>query len=179
MSLLRQLYHKRLVRRERMSRGKVGLARAPFERGAVGNYSASFTPRARIDRKHHPIDTFKGLVEANDEVVSLITREREPACIVCGSTEELTNGHLFSRRYYSTRFDVTPDGNCQVQCWGCNKRHQHDKDPYTFAFVRRFGGEAHARVRDRAFNGEKPTKLELRETLDSNRALLRQMRKAH
>lgn len=137
-----------------------------------------FIPRHRLDRRHHPVDTFKGLMEANDEVVSLITRARESSCIVCGSTEELTNGHLFSRRYYATRFDVSEDGNCHVQCWGCNKAHQRNKDPYTFAFVRLFGGEAHAKVRDRAFSGEKFTTLQLRELLDSNRALLRTMKKA-
>lgn len=146
-----------------------------MRRGPGPQRSGTFTPRARIDRAHHPVATFKGLVEANDEVVSLITRQREPACICCGSTEELTNGHLFSRRHHSTRFDVTPDGNCHTQCWPCNKRHQSEKDPYTFAFVRLFGGAAHARVRDRAFNGEKFTKIQLREMLDSNRALLRSM----
>lgn len=119
----------------------------------------------------------RGLHRGFDEVVSLITRKREPACICCGSTEELTNGHLFSRRHYATRFDVTPDGNCHTQCWPCNKRHQSNKDPYTFAFVKRFGGAAHASVRDRAYNGDKPTALQLREMLDSNRALLREMSK--
>jgi len=154
-------------------------SRGEKELSEKGNYGSAFEPRHRLDRKHHPIDTFKGLMEANDEVVSLITRRREPACIVCGSTEELTNGHLFSRRHYATRFDVTPDGNCHTQCAGCNRRHQRNKDPYTFAFVRRFGSEAHARVRDRALApGVKFTVIELRGMLDSNRALLRSMAKA-
>jgi len=172
VTLPRKAHHKTFKPR------KAPLGRSPFRRGVAGNYSSTFKPRHRLNRGHHPIDTFKGLVEANDEVVSLITRGRETECICCGSTEELTNGHLFSRRHHATRFDVTEDGNCHTQCWPCNKRHQSNKDPYTFAFVRRFGSEALARVRDRALSGEKFTKDELRRMLDSNRELLRMMRKA-
>jgi hypothetical protein len=167
------------------SRGKSRLARAPFRRDGVDNYGGTPRPRTKpLNRSgihakpYHSIDTHKGLVDANDEVVSYITREREPACIVCGSTEDLTNGHLFSRRYHATRFDVTEDGNCHVQCWGCNKAHQFNRNPYTFAFVKRFGAEAHAKVRDRAFSGQKFTQIELREMLESNRALLRTMKRA-
>lgn len=51
---------RRWTRNDYMGRGDKGLSRTRVE-------SATFTPRARIDRKHHPIDTFKGLVEANGE----------------------------------------------------------------------------------------------------------------
>lgn len=132
--------------------------------------------RSRLkSRPYHSLDTRRGLIDGNDQVVSLITRKREPACICCGSTENLTNGHLFSRRHHATRWDVTADGNCHTQCWNCNFNHIGNPDPYTFAFVREFGAEAHARVRDRAFGGQRFTTPELREMFDANRELLRSM----
>ena len=42
-------------------------------------------------------------------------------CFTCGKIDhwkKLQNGHFQSRRHYSTRWDE--NGNCQVQCAGCN-----------------------------------------------------------
>lgn len=76
-----------------------------------------------------------------DTLVSKIIRARDGACVVCGTTERLQNGHLFSRQSYSTRWDIRPDGNCHTQCSGCNLRHEHDPAAYTLWYIRKFGLE--------------------------------------
>lgn len=73
------------------------------------------------------------LVEECDRLFSLIIRGRDDnTCVTCGSKEQPTNGHLWSRTAYSTRWDYE---NCWCQCWGCNLKHEYD--PYNFQeFVR-------------------------------------------
>jgi len=73
--------------------------------------------------------------------VSLYVREREPWCVVCGSTERLTNGHIFSRASYSLRWDIRRDGNSQTQCWGCNYRHEFDHYPYFNWYIEKYSKE--------------------------------------
>ena len=79
------------------------------------------------------------IVDALDREVSRAIRARGN-CICCGS-KEVTNGHLFTRSAYSTRWDVGLDGNCQPQCKGCNMRHEYDPYPYTAWYIARFGLE--------------------------------------
>ena len=61
--------------------------------------------------------------------------------MVCGSPNHLQNGHLFSRVSYSTRWDISEDGNCHTQCRGCNLRHEIDFYPYSNWYVEKFGQE--------------------------------------
>lgn len=72
-------------------------------------------------------------------------------CVVCGSTERPTCGHMFSRRHMSTRWDIHHGGNCYVQCWTCNFHHgglgkpgmgPSDKYPYWKWFIDRYGQDA-------------------------------------
>lgn len=81
----------------------------------------------------------KSLVKKLDVAVSLYIRNRDKACVVCGSTEKLSNGHVFSRVAYSTRWDTSEDGNCHCQCWSCNFRHEHDAYPYNNWYIIKFG----------------------------------------
>ena len=69
----------------------------------------------------------KTLVRKLDQLVSLIVRTRDKACINKGCTarDNFTCGHLFSRVAYSTRWDL---GNCYKQCLAHNLRHEYD--PY-------------------------------------------------
>ena len=83
----------------------------------------------------------KTLVKKCDKIVSLYIRARDKYCVVCGSPERLTNGHLFSRTAYSTRWDITKDGNCHCQCWGCNYRHEFDPYPYMQWYRSNFGSK--------------------------------------
>jgi hypothetical protein len=80
----------------------------------------------------------RSLVKKLDAIVSQYIRARDKKCVVCGSTEKLTNGHLFSRQAYSTRWDEV---NCHCQCWGCNYRHEFDYYPYEQWFKNKYGEE--------------------------------------
>jgi hypothetical protein len=85
----------------------------------------------------------KTIVKALDTAVSKYVRTRDGRCVVCGTTENLTNGHLFSRVAYSTRWDIEPDGNCHTQCLSDNLTHEFDPHPYTRWYISRFGLEAY------------------------------------
>jgi len=65
----------------------------------------------------------KRIVKRLDEAVSKYVRERDKFCVVCGSDYRLGNGHIFTRKNYSTRWDISDDGNCHTQCWSCNFYH--------------------------------------------------------
>ena len=78
----------------------------------------------------------KGLVKKLDALVSQIVRIRDKKCVVCNSTDKLGCGHLFTRRYYSTRWDLQ---NCHAQCWKCNFSHEHDPYPFTNFYINKFG----------------------------------------
>ena len=79
------------------------------------------------------------VVKRLDDVTSKYIRERDAKCVQCQTTENLTNGHVFSRRSYSTRWDISKDGNCHTQCWGCNFRHSKDNYEYFHWYVKKFG----------------------------------------
>jgi hypothetical protein len=83
----------------------------------------------------------KGVVKKLDAVVSKFIIQRDKRCVTCGSADQPNNGHLFTRTAYSTRWDVTPDGNCHQQCWPCNFRHEHDPYPFTNWYIGTFGKE--------------------------------------
>ena len=78
----------------------------------------------------------KGLVKKLDKLVSQIVILRDKKCVVCNSTNRLGCGHLFTRRYYSTRWDLQ---NCHAQCWKCNFKHELDPYPFTDFYLTKFG----------------------------------------
>ena len=81
----------------------------------------------------------KSLIKKLDELTSKIVLCSRH-CVTCGSTNKLTNSHLFSRRNLATRWDIEKDGNCQCQCWPCNFKHTaRDSQPYTNWYIKMFG----------------------------------------
>lgn len=74
-----------------------------------------------------------------DKLVSQIVNKRDEKCVTCGSIEQPTCGHLFSRSHYSTRWDLM---NCFKQCWPCNFKHEFDWKPFNDWFENKFGKEA-------------------------------------
>jgi len=109
----------------------------------------------------------KALIKKIDHVVSEITIKREPQCVMCGSTEKLGNGHIFSRKHLATRFDVTPDGNCHTQCWKHNYGHVYSTYPYNNWYVKKFGIEKFDALYQRWNTVSKIKTYELQELLDS------------
>jgi hypothetical protein len=77
--------------------------------------------------------TRKGIVRKLDAIVKQIVIARDGKCIVCGTTQNLTPGHLFSRVAYSTRWDLD---NVYAQCLNCNFRHESDPYPMTCAVAK-------------------------------------------
>ena len=77
-----------------------------------------------------------GYVLRCDATWSKIVRAVDGACVLCGSTERPTCGHLFSRTSYGTRYHPM---NSWQQDAGCNMRHEHDAYPYNHWFIERFG----------------------------------------
>jgi hypothetical protein len=80
--------------------------------------------------------TRKSIVKKLDIIFSLYIRAIEKKCFVCGSTENLQCGHLFSRVAFSTRWDLM---NSHTQCRNCNMRHEYDFEPYRKKFVEKYG----------------------------------------
>lgn len=78
----------------------------------------------------------KKLIRQLDEIVSKIIRKKYRACVVCGSTRNITAGHLFSRAHYSTRWDFD---NVFPQCLSDNLKHEYDPFPFYNWHVGFFG----------------------------------------
>lgn len=108
-------------------------------------------------------NTRKKLIRELDKIVSLIVRKRDGRCVVCGKVEGLTNGHLFSRSNYSTRWDFE---NCYGQCLGCNMRHEFDPYPYTRWFIGKFGLEKYDELYKKHRTVKKWKDWELQDLLD-------------
>ena len=81
----------------------------------------------------------KKLVAELDRVFSLYIRKRDKCCVLCGTTERLQCGHLFSRTAYSTRWHAA---NAHGQCAKHNLMHEHDAYPYHTWYINAFGREA-------------------------------------
>ena len=94
--------------------------------------------------------TRKGWVRKLDKLLGVIVKERDGKCIVCGTTQNLTPGHLFSRIAYSTRWDLD---NVYAQCLNCNFRHESDPYPMFEAVQENIGGKV--------FNGNLITNTEI------------------
>src|SRR3990167_10596512 len=83
--------------------------------------------------------TIKGLVRRLDKAVKEKVFERDGRdCATCGDYAT-DPGHLFTRRWYSTRWDPM---NIFPQCRACNMRHEQDPYPLMNYFIERFGKKA-------------------------------------
>lgn len=116
------------------------------------------------------------LVEALDSIVSLIVRARDKQCVLCGTRERLTCGHLFSRTNHSTRWSLL---NCHTQCVGCNMRHEHDPYPYTEWFRRKFGDEAYHALYQEFHKPVKFSDMELKAMLADYQKVYKRLVPAH
>ncbi len=105
----------------------------------------------------------KRIVKKLDEIVSKYIRLRDKKCVQCGKKENLSNGHVFSRRAYNTRWDISENGNCHTQCWGCNFSHGKDNYDYYKWYVDKFGQERFEELRLEYRESVKFTTVELEE----------------
>jgi len=108
----------------------------------------------------------KGLIKKMDSLVSKYVISRDKRCVLCASTRQLGNGHLFSRRHFSTRWDTQEDGNCQTQCWPCNFKHVRNTYPYQNWYINKFGKSKYDALYRRWNSVSRMTMPQLREKLE-------------
>ena len=106
------------------------------------------------------------VVKRLDDIVSKYIRERDKSCVQCGKKENLSNGHVFSRRAYNTRWDISKNGNCHTQCWGCNFRHSKDNYDYYNWYIEKFGMDRFNELRLEFRTPKKFLTIELEELYD-------------
>lgn len=114
----------------------------------------------------------KLVVKKLDTQMSKYIRARDKRCVTCGSTEKLTNGHLWSRQAYSTRWCEI---NCNCQCWGCNFRHEYDPYPYQEWFKKHYGEKAYHELHKKFNTPVKLHTYELEEMIQDYKEKLRQI----
>lgn len=83
--------------------------------------------------------TRKGMIKKLDKLMTeyVLVRDGE-RCVICGSRQQLGNGHYFSRSHYATRWLPL---NCHTSCWPCNFRHEFNPWPYSKFMVKTYGSE--------------------------------------
>lgn len=90
------------------------------------------------------------VIRLDDLTSRIVIKAYGPRCVTCGrQRRRLTNGHLFGRSHFSTRFDIHWGGNCYPQCWRCNTDHVADRQPYFDWYRRTFGPVALAALEQR------------------------------
>lgn len=78
-------------------------------------------------------------------------------CCCCGKSDDLQNGHLFTREWRAIRWDRR---NCGAQCSGCNLKHEHNPEPYRRVMVMRHGEDVVREVYDLGVAGSDLSKMD-------------------
>jgi len=112
----------------------------------------------RASRRKKLASKRKTLVKKLDTIVSQIVRTRDEYCVQCGTPENLTCGHVFSRRSYSTRWALD---NCFAQCWSHNFQHSYDNYDYYKWYQDKFGEEKFTELRKQFKAPKRFTTLDL------------------
>ena len=80
--------------------------------------------------------TITKLKKECDRVFSLWVRNRERACVTCGSRNNLQAGHYVSRSVNILRFD---ERNVHTQCVSCNIFKRGNMVEYSAFMLRKYG----------------------------------------
>lgn len=95
----------------------------------------------------------KAIAQA-DHWFSLYIRARDGRSVTSNASQRLTCSHLFSRRFYATRWD---EMNAYCQTAGENLYHNRDPGPLTMHFLNLHGDEEYQILYKRARSGAKFT----------------------
>lgn len=133
-----------------------------------------YNPNKQKPRREYSVGW---LEDRLDILTSLIVRIRNPRCVLCGSVVGLENGHLFTRAWRSTRWDITPDGNCHTLCHAHNMAHEAKPGPFRGYYVKRFGERALDELGRRAASHTKMGYNDLLELWESYKAILAEEKK--
>lgn len=130
--------------------------------------------RSRMRRAvYRKRDTVRGLRDELDTLTSLIVRKRDGACVICGTTRDLTASHFYRRQYMAIRFDLR---NVAAMCVTCNFRHSEDATAYTQWFLDLYSDETMRELYRLRTEGRCPSFAELKEMVNAYRETLRMMR---
>lgn len=127
------------------------------------------------DHPYHSIKTRAGLKAELHRVTSLIVRLRDGCCVICGSTSDLQAGHFYKRGYLEIAFDLR---NVNGQCGFHNKLHNTNPMPYMAYMQKTYGPDVVLELHELRMKKRHIPDSELRDLLESHRALLRTMERA-
>lgn len=111
-------------------------------------------PKAKKRKK----TKLKTLFKKAERLWSLYIRDRDKACVICGTKKNLTNGHLITRSKKSVFFDPK-NSNCQ--CTSCNYKHEFNPEIYTAWFLNKYGLEEYNSLCQKSESIKKWTEDEL------------------
>ena len=83
--------------------------------------------------------TRKELTKKIDIAFSIYIRKRDKRCVICGTAENLTCGHLITLCRTATRWNVN---NAFGQCRTCNYKHEFYPEIFFTWYVNHFGVDA-------------------------------------
>ena len=108
-----------------------------------------------VKKKRVKLPTIRKLILHADKLFSLFIRNRDKRCVLCGTTLNLTCGHLIKRGKKAVRWSEI---NCFCLCSGCNYRDNFDHDIYVAWFIRKYGEENYLYLVERSRGVFKPSR---------------------
>lgn len=102
------------------------------------NHIEKLKLKKKEKKKRKALPSIRSLIRIADRVFSIFIRRRDGRCVLCGSTSNLTCGHLIKRGKKRVRWD---ERNCNCLCSGCNYRDNFDHDIYVLWWINRYGLE--------------------------------------
>lgn len=88
--------------------------------------------------KKKKLKTIQQLKKLADKIFSIWIRNRDKACVTCGSTRNLQNGHFISRSVNILRYDER-NNNCQ--CLVCNVFYHGNMPAYSEFMLKKHGAD--------------------------------------
>lgn len=135
-----------------------------------------FRNRQRKNAKPKRLYSVRWLEDALDDLTSKIIRVRGAGCVTCPARTRLTCSHIFTRTWRPTRWDISPDGNCHVQCENCNNANEANPGPLRGYYVSRFGERALEDLARRAHSHDKMGYADLVALWESYKLILKELK---
>ena len=108
-----------------------------------------------VKKKRVKLPTIRKLILHADKNFSVFIRQRDLRCVLCGSTTQLTNGHLIKRGKKSVRWD---DKNCNCLCMGCNYKDNFEHDHYVVWWINKYSPLKYEQLVERSKGIFKPSR---------------------
>jgi len=103
----------------------------------------------------------KKIIKELDLIFSKIVKKKGK-CFCCGSTNNLTCGHLITRSIYNTRWDLN---NAECQCVSCNLKHEYRPEIFTKIYIEKYGLEKYQNLVKKSKETKKISNTELEKLL--------------